>query len=448
MKWIIVVDNDAACLQTAKAVLEDQDMRVTTLTSGEALLEVLQDVKPDLILMDERMSGLDGFDTLRQLREQLDEAVPVIFMTEDERPESEARRLELGAMDAIGKPFEAQVLLSHVLRVLNLQERIHRIEVDAATDALTGFMNKAASETKLAEMCKTEAGFLCVLDLDAFKPVNDLCGHDVGDQVLAGFGRVLRRDMRFDGVCGRIGGDEFMLFARNVSSEDELRQFVAELNRDFLREVSPLLGERIHQIPLGVSVGAALVPEQGRDFARLFHIADQALYSVKQNGKHGCGLWGRRNSDGKISGTMDLAKITSVLEERYITSNAMWMGKEAFGNIYRYMVRYMKRYQSTAYRVLFTVTVDKSLGEIESAEVMVQFRKQIQRSLRNSDVMMENSENQLFLLLPEAHEYDIQRVIDRLLSNWNKTEYSRWAEVTYESGRVHLDDEGKEPGAR
>ena len=439
MKWIVVVDDDYSNLEQAQQILQGQDMQVTCLPSGAALLEFLEENAPDLVLLDEQMPGMDGFETLKRLRERHAEGeqLPVVFLTDDEGQELESKRLQLDAMDAIVKPFTPDVMLSRVRRALNLQERIHRIEVDAATDALTGFLNKAAAEAKMAELCKTESGFLCVLDLDTFKLVNDLYGHDAGDRVLALFAKVLRRDMRFDGACGRIGGDEFILFAKNVSSEDELRQFVDGLNRDFLEGVKEILGS--HQVPLGVSAGAALVPEQGRDFARLFHIADQALYTVKQNGKHGCGLWGRRNSDRRENGEMmDLAKITSVLEERYITSNAMWMGKEAFGNIYRYMVRYMQRYHSTAYRVLFTVNVDPALGEIERAEVMTNFRKQMQASLRNSDVMMESSENQLFLLLPEAHEYDIENVINRLLSGWQKTEYAALAKITYEAGRVHL----------
>ena len=368
MDWIVVVDDDAASLARVERILSGERMKVTTLDSGEALLQFLADHRPDLILLDENMSGLDGLGTLRRMCEAVPEweDIPVILLTDDASPEFEARRLELGALDAVRKPVDPDVLVSRVHTVLNMQRRIHRFEIDATTDSLTGFLNKNASDTRMAELCRTESGFLCVLDLDAFKPVNDLYGHDLGDQVLSTFAEVLRRCMRFDGTVGRIGGDEFILFAKNVSSEDELRQYVAELNREFEVAAKALLG-RTHQIPLGVSVGAALVPEQGREFSKLFHIADQALYTVKQNGKHSVGLWGRRTTDGpQLPGEkMDLARITSLLEERYITSNAMWMGKEAFGNIYRYMVRYMQRYHSTAYRVLFTVNVDPALGEIE-----------------------------------------------------------------------------------
>ena len=101
----------------------------------------------------------------------------------------------------------------------------------------------------------------------------------------------------------------------------------------------------------------------------------------------------------------------------------MWMGKEAFGNIYRYMIRYMDRYQGTAYKMLFTAHITKPLNLAEKTEVLERVRSLLQDSLRNSDIMMQIGENHFFLLLPEINEYNVERVINRINIAWENDEY-------------------------
>ena len=120
--WIVVVDDDTANLKMAGHILSKNNMRVTALKSGEGLLEFIQDNKPDLILLDIMMPGMDGFTTLQKLREQEndEEKIPVIFLTADENEESESRGLALGAMDFIKKPFVAEVLVLRVRHIIDL----------------------------------------------------------------------------------------------------------------------------------------------------------------------------------------------------------------------------------------------------------------------------------------------------------------------------------------
>ena len=103
MDWVVVVDDDVTNLKMAGRILSKHDMRVTALKSGMALIEYIKTNKPDLILLDIMMPGLDGFETLRRLKEQMSpsEEIPVIFLTADENQESETRGLALGAMDFI-----------------------------------------------------------------------------------------------------------------------------------------------------------------------------------------------------------------------------------------------------------------------------------------------------------------------------------------------------------
>ena len=122
MDWIVIVDDDTSNLIQAGKILSNHNMRVTALRSGHALLNYVRENKPDLILLDVRMSEMDGFETLKNLRAQQgsDEGIPVIFLTGNDAPESEAYGLQIGAMDFIRKPFAADVLVTRVRHTLDL----------------------------------------------------------------------------------------------------------------------------------------------------------------------------------------------------------------------------------------------------------------------------------------------------------------------------------------
>ncbi len=139
MDWIVIVDDDTSNLIQAGKILSNHNMRVTALKSGKALLNFVRDNKPDLILLDIRMSEMDGFETLKRLREQLspEEEIPVIFLTGNDTPESETYGLQLGAMDFIRKPFVADVLVlrvRHILDLVRLQRNL-AAEVTKKTNA-------------------------------------------------------------------------------------------------------------------------------------------------------------------------------------------------------------------------------------------------------------------------------------------------------------------------
>lgn len=247
---------------------------------------------PDLILLDVNMPEMDGFETLTLLKTEMSPGneVPVVFLTAEDGQEQETRGLESGAMDYIKKPFDPEVLLSRVHKILDSQRQMDYYARNAETDQLTGFLNKAASEVRMDRLCSESAGLLCVLDLDAFKMVNDIFGHDIGDQVLVMFSRVLKKNLRKDDECGRIGGDEFVAFLRNMSDRDDLDRFARRINEEYQAGTREIMGERL-TFSAGVSVGAVAVPEYGREYPELFHMADQALYIVKKNGKHGGRLY-------------------------------------------------------------------------------------------------------------------------------------------------------------
>ena len=134
--WILVVDDDAANLRMASHILTAERMRVSCLKSGEDALRFLQENRPDLILLDIHMPGMDGFETIASVRGNEKTAdIPVIFLTADDDSETETQGLKAGAMDFIKKPFVPEVLLlrvRHTIELIRLQENLAQ-EVEKKT---------------------------------------------------------------------------------------------------------------------------------------------------------------------------------------------------------------------------------------------------------------------------------------------------------------------------
>ncbi len=148
------------------------------------------------------------------------------------------------------------------------------------------------------------------------------------------------------------------------------------------------------------------------------------------------------DEDAPIRSTLE--EIANTLEERNEATTSMWMGSDVFSNVYRHMLRYLERYHGTAFQVLFTVEMSKSYDARQRLEIMTQFRRRLQLSLRNSDMMMENGENQVFLLLPEVGEADIGHVISRVIDDWMQTEYGPGTEIISEVRKANLNRDAEE----
>ena len=128
--WVIVVDDDEQNLKIAGRILSRAHMRVTAMKSGEALIDYIREKEvPDLILLDVKMPGMDGFETLAGLRKmEKGKMVPVIFLTADEKEDTEVRGLTAGAMDFIKKPFVPEVLTVRVRHMIDLDHLQRNLE--------------------------------------------------------------------------------------------------------------------------------------------------------------------------------------------------------------------------------------------------------------------------------------------------------------------------------
>ena len=168
-------------------------------------------------------------------------------------------------------------------RATREHETLHSL---AHTDPLTGLLNRRGLNTTLAAALHNcnPAQVLAVymLDLDGFKPINDQFGHDVGDELLAIVAQRLRSTMRTGDVVARVGGDEFVVMAGGLTSDQQAKDLGAKL-LDAFREPFALEQENCR---VGVTIGYVLAPADGHDAAGLLKAADAAMYAGKQSGKN------------------------------------------------------------------------------------------------------------------------------------------------------------------
>lgn len=158
----------------------------------------------------------------------------------------------------------------------------HYIEQQRDTDKLTECLTKAAFEERLRQRMEgqMDSGILMVMDVDYFKEINDSYGHIFGDEVLHMVGTGLREIFPEEALCGRFGGDEFVVWISGKCSRNQISALLKKLM------------ERAHaiQTPDGqrkitLSIGAAGFPENGLSYGELFQNADDSLYTAKQLGR-------------------------------------------------------------------------------------------------------------------------------------------------------------------
>lgn len=424
-KWIIVVDDDASNLQVAGHILSRNNMRVTALRSGKALLDyVAKNGAPDLILLDIKMPKMDGFETLERLRkyEKVSslEETPVIFLTADDDADTETHGFEAGVSDYIRKPFDPEVLLRRINNIVSKQEKMLTFKNEATLDKLTGFLNKSAAGEEFSRLCSSQAGCLLMIDLDSFKLVNDIYGHETGDKVLRSFSRIISASLPEGSRCARLGGDEFAAFCPEKCSPEKLTEITAKINADMLKDAKALMGDDM-QIPLGASIGAVLVPDNGNDYDSLIKLADKALYSVKRNGKHGYALYSADDfTDNNERADFDIHSVSAILGERSIPNVALQLDSESFAYVYRYVMRYIIRNNRTACKVMFMLSANPGTDEAEYKELCTEFGNHIRETLRKSDIFMRNRSDRYFVFLTDVREEAIEKVIGNLLRGWHE----------------------------
>lgn len=184
--------------------------------------------------------------------------------------------------DTYGKPLTA------VGKAYNVDEQkveMQRLTDKSQRDGLTNLYNKISTQSQIEDDLKElETGgkhALIIIDIDNFKAINDSFGHLVGDGVIRDISAKMQVLFRTSDVVGRIGGDEFVVFLRGVSSDAMVKE-KAKAICDIFRNTHPV-GHADYQI--SASLGIAICPTDGTTYQQLFPKADLALYQAKNLGK-------------------------------------------------------------------------------------------------------------------------------------------------------------------
>ncbi len=164
-----------------------------------------------------------------------------------------------------------------------LSSTLTRLDDLARTDALTGFLNRRGIQQRITEDLGqgTKAAFFALIDLDHYKAINDGFGHPFGDNVLIRFATTTQSVARTTDALGRVGGDEFIWWLRDMDSVPTLISRITALDHAMTQEC-----------PTTFSVGIARYPQDGFTYDELYRVADRALYRAKQAGRHAYALSG------------------------------------------------------------------------------------------------------------------------------------------------------------
>lgn len=171
------------------------------------------------------------------------------------------------------------------LDITKERKQIEKLQYIAEKDALTGIYNRAETEKQIKEYFEQDLdamGALFMIDTDNFKQINDTEGHMIGDIVLTEMASGMKKIMRDSDVVGRIGGDEFAIFMKNISSTKDAEKKAEELLYMFRH----LFQKDKSSVKVTCSIGISIYPKDGNTFKEMYTRADKALYQAKNLGKN------------------------------------------------------------------------------------------------------------------------------------------------------------------
>lgn len=238
---------------------------------------------------DEEIQKLTVYDLVDNTREEVD-AILATFKKEKnllgERPyknkEGKVFYVDVSAyvIELAGKKI-VSILAKDITAKKLRQEKLTYL---AFHDALTGLPNRLyflRQGKKILQQAedREEVVALIYLDLDDFKLINDVYGHQAGDFVLENLAKRLKKTLRRGDLVARLGGDEFVLMAPGLKKDEDVNVVI---NKIAMELEEPIYWQQ-EEIKLSVSMGISLFPEQGKDLASLLEKADQAMYAAKNN---------------------------------------------------------------------------------------------------------------------------------------------------------------------
>jgi two-component system cell cycle response regulator len=293
---VLVVQAEQAERAVQRALFTEAGMSVVEACSGAEALDFLATDRPDLVVLGRTLPDMDGLDLLPRLKSGELDFVPVLVASHRGETAERVRGLQLGADDYIPRPCDPAEFLARakaLLRTKQAHDRIRKLQITleqmVVSDPLTGLHNRRyLMDRMLQEMQRSdrhgEPLALAMVDLDAFKPINDQFGHVLGDKVLRAVGSAISKSVRVSDIAARYGGDEFAVILPQTPAEGAMR--VCER---LLRNISEVIlqDETGKTFRITASLGLAYYPADDVETPEdLVHSADGALYGAKRSGKN------------------------------------------------------------------------------------------------------------------------------------------------------------------
>src|SRR5262249_28918903 len=197
-----------------------------------------------------------------------------------------AAALGLLGLTVVLSAFDAARAARTEALALALQARNEQLRAAALYDALTGLPNRVLLDERLIHAVRRSerSGKLCAVmfvELDRFKPVNDRCGHSVGDRLLKGVSERMQSCVRGEDTVARVGGDEFIVVLAELTRGLD----ASVVGEKMLKELARPLEVEPHQLDIGASIGISVCPDDARDVKTLLLHADAAMYHAKRAGR-------------------------------------------------------------------------------------------------------------------------------------------------------------------
>jgi len=284
---ILLVDDDPAMVRLLAKWLESDGYEVLRAGDGKAAQELLETHRPAILLTAWELPQDGGPELVRWVRSQnFGHYIYTIFSTVRGGSDDMLRGLEAGADDFLKKPIDRNELTARMragLRVMELEQRLSTI---ANTDVMTGLATRRTLFEDLGREWRRSQRYnsplSCVmLDIDFFKRINDLHGHQAGDDVIRRIGSLLSDSVRASDVAGRYGGEEFCIVLPETTEQQTLAW--AERVRSRIAELRVVVGSETLAVTASFGVAQRLAdttsPEQ------LVDMADQALVVAKRSGR-------------------------------------------------------------------------------------------------------------------------------------------------------------------
>ncbi len=293
---VLIVDDSSVYCKLFEQMLSGQEYSLSFADNGNDALRIYHDKSPNIIITDWIMPDFSGMELCERIRaDKSSRYTYIILMTSNREKSGVVKGLEAGADDYLVKPFDSSEMLARIgvgRRIIDLhrqlQDKSAQLEEVACTDVLTGLPNRRAIEDWANKQLKGAArhGFpawVVLGDLDSFKGINDTFGHEAGDTVLRTFADTLRKLTRISDMCGRLGGDEFLIVISHVSG-DNIELAINRFRELFCALSFPFAGQ---SVSISATFGIA-GSESGnfKDFDVLVRKADEMLYQAKRAGRN------------------------------------------------------------------------------------------------------------------------------------------------------------------